>query len=79
MSRGTDDWPVVPDEYREAEGPVLVDAWWGWSVFKAFVMSVFIGVGAVVWGLGGVSVGPLLILLGLIWYLVSPDVHGPIA
>lgn len=50
MSEGTDDWPVVPDEYREAEGPVLVDEWWRWSVLKAFVMSVFIDVGAVSWG-----------------------------
>jgi len=79
MSEGTDDWPVVPERYAEAEGPVLVDEWWRWSVFKAFVMSVFIGLGAVVWGLGAPGVGQLLILLGLIWYVVSPNVQGPIA
>jgi len=72
---GENDRELVQDD---VEGPVLVDQWWRWSVLKALVASVFIGLGAVAYGLGAEFMGQVLIVLGPIWYLVSPKVRGPI-
>lgn len=71
----TDDTLPVTDE---PEGPVLNDAEWSWSVTKALVASGIVGLGAVVWALWTPSVGALLIIGGVLTYILSPSVRGPI-
>lgn len=73
----TDSEDPVP--YNEVEGPVLVDKWWEWSVTKALIASGSVGIGAVLVGLGMSAGGWLLIALGPILYVMTPDVQGPIA
>jgi hypothetical protein len=63
----------------DTEKSVLVDQWWEWSVTKALIASGLVGIGAVLVGLGMSAGGWLLIALGPILYVMTPNVQGPIA
>lgn len=68
-----------PESYSDVDSPVLVDHWWAWSVTKALGSVLLIGGGAVAYAIGDRSLGRLMIVFAVIVYIVTPDVHGPIA
>lgn len=66
MSEGTEERHTVLDDVR-----------WRWRASRALVACGFIGLGTAAWGLGADGVGQLMLLLGMLWYAVSPTVQVP--
>lgn len=66
---GNTDLPQVVLEWR---GIVPVNVAMVWGAMRAAIVAIFVTLGAVLWGSGASVQGQLLVLLGLLWYSVSP-------